>query len=73
MVKIDIPWKTIAKYVFAAAAMGTVLYVIPHPTRISLTLAETLVGGIIYLALLMAIDKEARSLPKYIMQEIKQK
>lgn len=73
MVKIDIPWRTIAKYVLAAAAMGTVLYTVPHPTRITLTLAETIVGGIIYLILLMAIDKEARSLPKYIMQEIRQK
>jgi hypothetical protein len=73
MVKIDIPWRTIAKYVLAAAAMGTVLYIVPHPTRITLTLAETIVGGIIYLVLLMAIDKEARSLPKHIVQEIRQK
>ncbi len=73
MVRIDIPWKTLAKYVLAAAAMGTVLYILPHPTRISLTLAETLAGGIVYLALLMAIDKEARSLPKYVMQEMRQR
>lgn len=73
MVKLDIPWKNIAKYIFASAVMATILFVIPHPTRISLTLATTAVGGIIYLALLMAIDKEARTLPRSIWQEIKGK
>jgi DNA-binding transcriptional regulator YdaS (Cro superfamily) len=70
MVRIDIPWKSIAKYVLAAAVMGVVLYLIPHPARISLTLVETAAGGVIYLALLMAIDKEARALPGYLRQEL---
>jgi hypothetical protein len=71
MIKMHIPWKTIAKYIFAAAVMGTILYVIPHPTRTLSTLAETAVGGLIYLALIMAIDKEARGLPNFIRKEIK--
>jgi len=70
-VKIDIPWKNIAKYVFASAVMATVLFIIPHPTRIYLTLIATAIGGIIYLALLMVIDKEARLLVHSIWQEIK--
>ena len=73
MIKIDIPWRSIARYVFAATVMGLALYVIPHPTRILTTLAETAVGGAIYLGLLMGIDKEARTLPKQIMQEIRPK
>lgn len=71
IVKVDIPWTSIGKYVFASAVMATVLFVMPHPTRISLTLATTALGGIIYLALLMAIDKETRTLPKAIWREIK--
>jgi O-antigen/teichoic acid export membrane protein len=71
MVKIDIPWKNIAKYVFASAVMATALFIIPHPTRIYLTLIATAIGGIIYLALLMVIDKDARLLVHSIWQEIK--
>ena len=70
-IKIDIPWKNIVKYVFASAVMATVLFIIPHPTRIYLTLIATATGGIIYLALLMVIDKETRLLVQSIWQEIK--
>jgi hypothetical protein len=70
-IRINIPWKNIAKYVFASANMATILFIIPHPTRIYLTLIATAIGGIIYLALLMVIDKEARMLVHSIWQEIK--
>ena len=71
MIKIQIPWKTIAKYVLAAAAMGAILYIIPHPTRTLTILAETAVGGLIYILIIMAIDKEARTLPKFILKELR--
>jgi hypothetical protein len=71
MIKMHIPWKTITKYVFAAAVMGTILYVVPHPTRVLSTLAETAIGGLIYLAALMAIDKETRALPSFILKELR--
>jgi hypothetical protein len=71
MIKIDIPWTNIAKYVFASAVMATILFIIPHPTRISLTLGETAIGGIVYLTLLMAIDKHARAAAVHLWQEIK--
>jgi O-antigen/teichoic acid export membrane protein len=71
MVTIDIPWKNISKYVFASTVMAIVLFIIPHPTRIYMTLIVTAIGGIIYLALLMAIDKEARLLFHSMWQEIK--
>ncbi|MGB9853813.1 MAG: polysaccharide biosynthesis C-terminal domain-containing protein, partial [Candidatus Bathyarchaeales archaeon] len=71
MTEIKIPWKNIAKYLFASAVMAAVIYTIPHPTRIYATLSVTALGGIIYLALLMAIDKEARTLAHSVWQEIK--
>jgi uncharacterized membrane protein YkvI len=71
MIKIQIPWKSAAKYVLAAAAMGAILYIIPHPTRTLTILAETAVGGLIYILILMAIDKEARTLPKFMLKEFR--
>ncbi len=73
MIKMHIPWKTIAKYVLAAAVMGAILYAIPHPTRTYMILAETAFGGLVYLLVLMAIDKEARALPKAILREFRQR
>ena len=71
--KIAIPWKSIAKYSMASAVMGVVLFLLPYTDRISTTLAWTALGGLVYLALLMAIDKEARELPKAILREIRGK
>ncbi len=73
MFKIVIPWKSIAKYGLASAVMGIVLFLLPYTNRISTTLAWTGVGGIVYLAVLMAIDKESRGLPKATLQEIRGK
>jgi len=73
MVTIVLPWKNILKYTFASAVMGIALFLLPYTNRISTTLAWTAVGGIVYLAVLMAIDKEARSLPTAILQEIRGK
>jgi O-antigen/teichoic acid export membrane protein len=73
MVKIDIPWMNIAKYIAASAVMGLFLFFIitPHPTRLSVVLGVTAMGAAIYFALLSAIDKEARELIRSIWQEIK--
>jgi hypothetical protein len=69
--KIVFPWKSIAKYVFASAVMGAVLFLIqPHPDRISITLLETGLGIVIYVGVLMAIDKEFRGFPKAVIKEI---
>jgi hypothetical protein len=73
MFKIAIPWRSIAKYSLASAVMGVVLFLLPYTNRILTTLAWTAVGGIVYLAVLMAIDRESRSLPKTILQEIRGK
>ena len=71
MVKLNIPWKNIAKYVFASTVMAFILFLIPHPTRLLFTLGITVAGAILYLTLLIAIDKEARALANYLWQEIK--
>jgi hypothetical protein len=73
MFKITIPWRSIAKYGLASSVMGALLFLLPFSGRISTTLIWTALGGIVYLAILMAIDKEARNLPKAILQEIKSK
>jgi O-antigen/teichoic acid export membrane protein len=71
MVRIRVPWWNIAKYIFASALMATVLFLFPHPTTILWTFAITAVGGIIYLAVVMAIDREARILVSRMIQTIK--
>jgi len=63
------PWNSIFKYILASAAMATVLLVIPHPTRLSITVAFTLLGAATYLTVLALIDKEAKSLAKSILEE----
>ena len=63
------PWKSIVKYAAASAVMAVVLLVIPNPTRILYTLAVTLVGGAIYILILLQTDREVRSLSKSILKE----
>jgi O-antigen/teichoic acid export membrane protein len=65
----SLPWNSVLKYVLASAVMATVLLVIPHPTRLSITVAFTFLGTAIYIAVLLLIDKETRSLAKSILQE----
>ncbi|MDH5462402.1 MAG: hypothetical protein OEX09_09305, partial [Candidatus Bathyarchaeota archaeon] len=68
-VDFSIPWKNIAKYAMASAVMAAVLLVIRHPTRIIYTLAVTLLGGVVYILILLPTDSEARSLAKSIIHE----
>jgi len=63
------PWKSITKYVMAPAAMATPLYIIPHPTRLSLIVGLTILGGIVYFATLAVIDWDTRELIKSIINE----
>lgn len=68
-VKIKIPWKAIAKYVLASTFMAAFLFVTPHPKTIFLTIGMTVIGGIIYSAILLVIDREARTLIKTVLHE----
>ena len=73
MVKINIPWMNITKYITTSTVMGLFLsfIIIPHPTKLSVILAMTAIGAAIYFALLSIIDKEARELIRSIWHEIK--
>jgi hypothetical protein len=73
MFKIAIPWGGLAKYGLASAVMGAVLFLLPYSGRISTTVLWTALGGIVYLAVLVTIDKEARALPRHILQELRGK
>jgi len=65
------PWKNIIKYIIASAVMAVPLLVVPHPTRLLPTMGLTFLGGIIYFAVLAAIDHETRELLKAILSEAK--
>jgi len=67
---VGIPWTSIGKYVLASAVMASLLYFLPHPTRILLTLVVTTAGALLYLVLLVVIDREARELIATILREI---
>jgi len=73
MMKVSIPWRSIGKYAVASAAMGLVLFLLPYSSRISIVLLWTAIGGAVYLGVLLLIDKETRSLPKSVLQEIRGK
>lgn len=70
-VRIPIPWKNMAKYVLASAVAAAVLSVLPDTTTLTLTFATVLLGITIYAAILLAIDREARTLVGAIWDEIK--
>lgn len=72
-VTIKVPWRSIGKYSLAAGTMALILYLIPHPTRIILTLATAAFGALIYIALILAIDKEARVLIRSILGEVRER
>ena len=71
IVRVKVPWSNIAKYLFASALMAIVLFWLPHPTTIMLTFAITAVGGILYLLVVMALDRDARILISRILQTVK--
>ena len=71
IIKVTVPWRSIAKYALASAAMGIVLILLPYSNRISTTLLWTAIGGVVYLGVLMLIDKETRSLPRSVLHELR--
>jgi len=85
-IEIVIPWKSISKYVLASAVAAAVLFLIPHPAAPSVgaatmeiifyigkVLVLTGVGAVVYLVIVLTIDKEARMLPKAMLQEVRGK
>ena len=50
--------------------MGIVLFIVPSTSTLLFTVAKAVVGLAIYIAVLLAIDKQARELLKLIILEI---
>jgi len=69
----NLPWKSIAKYAIASSIMAAFLFAIPHPERLTPTIALTILGATIYFAILATIDQETRELIRSIVAEIKSK
>ncbi len=69
-IHIPIAWKGIAKYVFAAALMGIVLYLLPSTTTLLATIAKTLAGFGLYCVIVLAIDRQARELIGLVWKEV---
>ncbi|MEM1540392.1 MAG: hypothetical protein QXJ07_03305 [Candidatus Bathyarchaeia archaeon] len=79
MVKVVIPWRNAAKYAFASAVMGCLLFwlrtnLLPLEiveVRVRQTIGVTVLCGVFYVMLLAVIDREARMLAKSAWLEIK--
>jgi hypothetical protein len=71
VMKIHFPWRSVAKYALASVVTGVVLYLLPSTTSVLTTLLWTAIGGLLYLALLMLIDKETCQIPKDILSELR--
>ena len=70
-IKIPIAWKGIAKYILAAIVMGIVLFLLPTTTTLLSTIGKAIIGFLLYVALLLVIDKQARELIRLVWEEIK--
>ncbi len=68
---LPVAWKSITKYVLASILMGVVLFVSPTTSTLLYTVVKAVAGLAIYIALLLAIDKQARQLLNLIVEEIK--
>lgn len=76
MVRIEIPWKNITKYIFASIIMSGVLFLTKEtlkPYRVYQILGLTAFASVLYLALLSAIDADTKMLIKAVWKEIKMK
>ncbi len=69
-VRIVVPWGSIGKYVFASSVTAVLLYVLPHPATLGLTIATAILGAAVYAAVALAIDRDARILVRSILQEL---
>ncbi|HKM60575.1 MAG TPA: hypothetical protein VJY36_06855 [Candidatus Bathyarchaeia archaeon] len=69
---VPIAWKSIAKYVLSAAVMAIILFLAPTTTTLLATIVKAIIGLGIYVALLVAIDKQARHLVRLISKEFRE-
>jgi len=67
------PWRSTARYALASGAMCLALLFLPRIYRLSYALLAVGLGGVIYVALLSAIDKEARELLRTLVDVIRRR
>ena len=68
--RVTFPWVSVGKYLLASGVAGVLLFLLPHPTTVILTLTM-LVGGVgLYAAILVLIDKYARGLVLEIARQL---
>jgi hypothetical protein len=68
---IPVAWKSIGKYVLAAALAAVILYLLPTTTTLFSTIAKAIAGFAIYVVFLLAIDSQARELIRQVLNEVK--
>ncbi|MBS7614760.1 hypothetical protein KEJ18_03400 [Candidatus Bathyarchaeota archaeon] len=66
------PLKHIAKHSLASSGMTVLLYFVPHPTRLSLTVVLTLFGAFTYFVILSIIDSESRTILRKVIRELQE-
>lgn len=69
-VSIPVAWVSMAKYVLASVLTVVILLVVPTTTTLLSTIAKAVFGFLIYAAVLLAIDRQARELVKQIWAEV---
>jgi hypothetical protein len=70
-IRLFVAWRSIGKYMVAAAVAAVALLLLPSPTTLLLTLGKAAIGLAAYAAVLLVIDAEARELVTLILHEIK--
>ena len=60
--RVTFPWFSLGKYLFASGVAVVVLFLLPHPTTVILTLSMLAAGILIYAAIIVAIDRYTREL-----------
>ena len=68
---IPVAWKSMGKYVLAAALAAVILYLLPTTTTLLSTIAKAIAGFGMYVVFLLAIDKQARELISRCWDEVK--
>ncbi|MEM2527573.1 MAG: hypothetical protein QW825_04805, partial [Candidatus Bathyarchaeia archaeon] len=64
--KFSIPWASIAKYLGVSLIMALILYLLQTPARLTITVAKTLFGGLVYFLILLAVDRETREIARLV-------
>ena len=70
-IRLPVAWKNIVNYVLASVFMGAMLFLLPNTSTLIFTVGKAIAGLSIYMALLLAVDKQARELLRLIWAEIK--